>query len=138
VGKEEKAKSDNGNDSHAPLPTSLASEHDSPRDVADKMSEKYELSNAQGAQIEQYIADKGLGYVLEKDRLTDSEPRENAGRYFMAALRDDFKAPKRTIKPKLAKLRQASQAKADPRDKLSDAELKAQATPLREFRESYD
>jgi hypothetical protein len=66
----------------------------SPRDVAEKFIEKYDLNDAQGAKIEDYVRAKGLGYVMDKDELASSEHRENAGRYFMAALRDDFKAAK--------------------------------------------
>jgi hypothetical protein len=97
-----------------PLLTFGPTEDDSPREVAEKLIEKYELSDYQGGQIEDYIAKDGFGYVMEKIRLTDSEPRENAGRYFMAALRDDFKAPKRTVKPKAAKSSHQKLTEAEP------------------------
>jgi hypothetical protein len=108
----------------------------SPCDVAEKCIEKYELSDRQGAQVEDYVRNNGLGYVLEKAGLTDTEPRENAGRYFMAALRDDFKAPKWTVKPKSAKQQRARQSELDPRETLSDEQLFAQAAPLRAFLEN--
>ena len=41
--------------------------------------------------------------MREKLTLTELEPRENAARYFMAALRDDFKLPVRhSVPPKKA------------------------------------
>ena len=43
-----------------------------------------------------YIKRNGIDYVREKLTLTELEPRENAARYFMAALRDDFKLPVRS------------------------------------------
>jgi hypothetical protein len=60
---------------HAPPVTSAPNGHDSPKDVADKLTETYDINDTQGAQIEGYIADKGLGYVLEKVELADLEPQ---------------------------------------------------------------
>jgi hypothetical protein len=45
--------------------------------------------------VERYIKRNGIEYLREKITLTELEPRENAARYFMAALRDDFKLPVR-------------------------------------------
>jgi hypothetical protein len=103
-----------------PQVTSDPNEHDSPKDVADKLTETYELNDSQGAQIEGYIAAKGLGYVLEKVELTDMEPRENVGRYLMAALRGDWKPPKTTTKAKPAQ-------RQEPPETVDDNELRLPA-----------
>src|SRR6516164_2121216 len=50
----------------------------------------YKLNNDQVAKIEGYVQRKGRDYLREKITLTELEPRENAARYLMAALRDDF------------------------------------------------
>lgn len=56
-----------------------------------------------------YIERNGIEYVREKLTLTELEPRENAARYFMAALRDDFKLPvRRGDQPKKPSKRPAS------------------------------
>ena len=52
----------------------------------------YQLNNEK---VERYIKRNGIEYLREKITLTELEPRENAARYFMAALRDDFKLPVR-------------------------------------------
>jgi hypothetical protein len=55
----------------------------------------YQLNDEQTKKLEGYIQRNGIEYVREKLTLTEMEPRENAARYFLAALRDDFKLPVR-------------------------------------------
>jgi len=55
----------------------------------------YQLNDEQTKKVERYIKRNGFEYVREKITLTEMERRENAARYFLAALRDDFKPPVR-------------------------------------------
>jgi plasmid replication initiation protein len=59
----------------------------------------YQLNDDQVAKVETYINRNGIEYVREKLTLTELEPRDNAARYLMAALRDDFKLPVRFEPP---------------------------------------
>jgi plasmid replication initiation protein len=77
-----------------------------PEDAATALSElpdllahvkiTFQLNDEQEKKVDGYIKRNGIGYVREKLTLTEMEPRENAARYFLAALRDDFKPPIRT------------------------------------------
>jgi plasmid replication initiation protein len=69
-------------------------------EVVSYLKNAYKLNDDQVAKIEGHLKSKGLEYVREKITLTELEPRENAARYLMAALRDDFKPPVRYIPPK--------------------------------------
>lgn len=72
-------------------------------EVVSYVKDAYKLNGDQVAKIEGYLRSKGQEYVREKITLTELEPRENAARYLMAALRDDFKPPVRYIPPKKKK-----------------------------------
>jgi plasmid replication initiation protein len=63
----------------------------------------YQLNNEQTKKIQGYIMANGMQYVLDKITLTESQPRENTARFFLAALRDDYKMPVRHIPAKKIK-----------------------------------
>jgi plasmid replication initiation protein len=65
------------------------------KDLLGYLTATYQLNDEQEKKVEGYIKRNGIDYVREKLTLTELEPRENAARYFMAALRDDFKLPVR-------------------------------------------
>ena len=94
----------------------------------------YNLNNDQVAKIEGYVQRKGREYLREKITLTELEPRENAARYLMAALRDDFKPPVRYVPPK----KKTPRAPAPPEKSapLEDEERAARVRMLRAFRQS--
>jgi plasmid replication initiation protein len=78
---------------------------DKPEEVVSYVKNAYQLNDDQVAKIESHLKSKGLEYVREKITLTELEPRENAARYLMAALRDDFRPPVRYVPPKKARAR---------------------------------
>jgi len=94
----------------------------------------YKVNNDHVAKIERYVQDKGWEYLREKITLTELEPRENAARYLMAALRDDFKPPVRYVPPK-KKTPRSPGAPEEPAP-LKDEERAARVRMLREFRQS--
>jgi plasmid replication initiation protein len=69
-------------------------------DFLENLRASYQLSEEQIGKIKGYIKNRGLGYVREKLTLTEMEPRENAARYLLAALRDDFKPPVKLVPEK--------------------------------------
>ncbi|MGA8655906.1 MAG: replication initiation protein [Chthoniobacterales bacterium] len=82
---------------------------DKPEEVVSYVKNAYQLNDEQVAKIESHLKSKGLEYVREKITLTELEPRENAARYLMAALRDDFRPPVRYVPPKKARARRPTQ-----------------------------
>src|SRR4029077_9621582 len=69
-------------------------------DLLEHLRAAYQLNEEQIGKIRGYIKNRGLGYLREKLTLTDTEPRENAARYLLAALRDDFKPPVKSVPEK--------------------------------------
>ena len=66
------------------------------RDLLAYLKTSFQLNEEQENKVDGYVKRNGIEYVREKLTLTEMEPRENAARYFLAALRDDFKPPVRT------------------------------------------
>jgi plasmid replication initiation protein len=60
----------------------------------------YGLNESQVGKLRAYAERNGLPYVKEKVAITELEPRRNAARFLLAALRDDFKMPIRTVAKK--------------------------------------
>jgi plasmid replication initiation protein len=59
----------------------------------DRISAEFALNARQAEALVDYIARDGITYLLEKAEIVRSEPRQNAARAFIAALRDDWKKP---------------------------------------------
>ena len=98
------------------------------------VKDAYKLNNDQVAKIEGYVERKGPEYLREKVTLTELEPRENAARYLMAALRDDFKLPVRYV-PRKKKIPRPAVPPEEPVP-LKDEERAARVRMLRAFRQS--
>lgn len=106
-----------------------------PQDLLEYLTATYQLNEDQEKKVEGYIKRNGIDYVREKLTLTELEPRENAARYFMAALRDDFKLPVRNgnqfkkpaKRPSPAVIEEVSQ---------TDEERRSAAEKLREMRQA--
>ena len=64
-------------------------------DQTGALAEEFGLSPNQRTLIRGYVQDRGAGYVHEKAEIIRAEPRENAARAFLAALKQDWKAPRR-------------------------------------------
>jgi hypothetical protein len=87
--------------------SSLASKDEDPRDIVDKLNGEFGLSRAQSRLVEDYLNNRGSGYVLEKAAIVRSQPRKNLGGAFEKALDDDWKAPKTSEPPKRQKYQPA-------------------------------
>jgi hypothetical protein len=85
----------------------LASEDKDPRDIVDKLTDEFGLSRSQSRLVEDYLNNRGSGYVLEKAAIVRSQPRKNLGGAFEKALEDDWKAPKASEPPKRQKAQPA-------------------------------
>jgi plasmid replication initiation protein len=95
----------------------------------------YQLNDEQMAKVSGYISKNGIEYVREKVTLTELEPRENVARYFMAALRDDFKLPVRRV-PEPKRPRKTAGAALPVEPEQTDDERVAAAQRLRDLRRS--
>ena len=63
-------------------------------EVIDQWMEEFGLSARQRESIQGYILERGINYVREKAEIVRAAPRENAARAFLAALKQDWKAPR--------------------------------------------
>jgi plasmid replication initiation protein len=90
----------------------------------------YQLNNEQIKKIQGYIVANGMKYVLDKIAVTESQPRDNTARFFLAALRDDYKLPVRHIPPKKVKPKR----EVLPAPEISEEECRRSAEQLREWR----
>jgi plasmid replication initiation protein len=69
------------------------------------IKEAYQLNNDQVTRVQSYIAESGMQYVVDKISVTEREPRDNVARFFLAALRDDYKIQVRHVPVKKPKPR---------------------------------
>ena len=95
--------------------------------------DRYGLNDQQKTAVEKYYTERGEAYVREKAAIVDQEPRENAARAFLAALRDDWKP-----KVKIAKVRKTPRRNLDARvaeEPVAEEVSKKLAEELREFRQ---
>lgn len=65
-----------------------------------KLKQDFGLSAPQVNTVRQYIQNNGMAYVEEKIAVVNSEPRPNAARAFLAALKGDWQLPVRYKPPK--------------------------------------
>ena len=109
------------------------SELSEPQELVEYVRATYQLNDDQQKKVGGYIERNGIEYVREKLTLTELEPRENAARYFMAALRDDFKLPvRRGDQPKKPSKRPASSVVEEvPK---TDQELREEREKVREMK----
>ena len=90
----------------------------------------YQLNNEQIKKIQGYIVANGIQYVLDKIALTESQPRENTARFFLAALRDDYKMPVRHIPAKKIK----AQKEVLPELTITEEEQRMNLEHIREWK----
>jgi plasmid replication initiation protein len=90
----------------------------------------YQLNNEQTKKIQGYIVANGMQYVLDKITLTESQPRENTARFFLAALRDDYKMPVRHIPTKKIK----AQKEVFPVPEITEEERRKSLEHIREWK----
>jgi plasmid replication initiation protein len=75
-------------------------------DALAEIAKEFGLTRTQELGLRAYAVREGLQYLLDKAQIVRSQPRTNAARAFLAALRDDWKPakplpPKKAPKPKL-------------------------------------
>jgi hypothetical protein len=92
-----------------------------------KLKDDFGLSGPQMKTIEQYIQTNGMAYIEEKIAVVDSEPRPNAARAFLAALKCDWKLP---VKRKLPKRRSQPPAQLPPEMSAEEWEKKREETRM--------
>jgi Initiator Replication protein len=95
---------------------------------------RYGLSESQRPTLNNHYAKHGVAYIREKMFVVDQEPRQNAAKAFLAALRDDWKPKIQTVKPPSpAKKKRVPQPEEPP---VSDEERAQTSAQLREFIET--
>ena len=85
-----------------------------------KLKQDFGLSAPQIKTVEQYIETNGMAYVEEKIAVVNSEPRPNAARTFLAALKGDWKLP---VKRKPVPIPKPQPLPQEPPPEMSDEEL---------------
>ena len=108
----------------------MSAEH---QELVQGFQKRYGLNDQQKTAVEKYYTERGEAYVREKASIVDQEPRENAARAFLAALRDDWKP-----KVKIAKVRKTPRPNLDTRaagEPIAEETSKKLAEGLREFRQ---
>jgi uncharacterized protein GlcG (DUF336 family) len=103
------------------------------------------LNAKQAEALGDYIARDGIIYLLEKAEIVRSEPRQNAARAFIAALRDDWKKPVAIVdqqKAEKAKQRQEiarrEKAEAAAKQARESAEWEKNQSRIREYLETLN
>ncbi len=103
-------------------PEQATAEIDSDREAAlleAKVQPEFGLSARQLDMVREFIEKKGIEYVREKIAVVDSEPRKNAARTFLAALKGDWKLPVKRKPPPIPKSQPPPQ---EPPPEISDEE----------------
>jgi plasmid replication initiation protein len=102
------------------------------QELVKAFAERYGLSDQQKTAVEKYCTERGEAYVREKAAIVDQEPRENAARAFLAALRDDWKPKVKITKVHKAPRGNSHSALEEP---VAEEISKKLAEGLREFRQ---
>ena len=98
-------------------------------EIVGYIQKTYHLNDKQVRKVQAYISGNGLKYVLDKIAITECQPRDNAARYFLAALRDDFKMPVRHVVVKKTKPR------SEPEEpKITDEGRRVSVEKIKEWR----
>ena len=96
---------------------------------------RYGLNESQRPTLQNHYAKRGVAYIREKMIVVDQEPRQNAAKAFLAALRDDWKPKIQTVKPPAP----AKKKTVPPQPEevpVSDEERAQTGAKLREFIET--
>jgi plasmid replication initiation protein len=102
------------------------------QELVQAFAERYGLNDQQKTAVEKYCTERGEAYVREKAAIVDQEPRENAARAFLAALRDDWKPKVKITKAYKTPRRNLHAAPEKP---VAEEISKKLAEGLREFRQ---
>jgi plasmid replication initiation protein len=100
--------------------------------LLDESVERYALNEVQRTKIHEYLVQRGAQYIREKMFVVDQEPRENAAKAFLAALRDDWKPKIQTLKPPSPAKKKAVPPQPE-EPPVSDEERAQTSAQLKEF-----
>ena len=95
---------------------------------------RYGLSESQRSTLQNHYAKRGVAYIREKMIVVDQEPRQNAAKAFLAALRDDWNPKIQTVKPPPAKKKTVPPQPEEP--PATDEERAQTSAKLKEFIET--
>jgi plasmid replication initiation protein len=101
-------------------------------DLIDELAARYGLNEKQRQKVANYQAEKGIDYLRQKVTVVDQEPRQNAAKAFLAALRDDWKPKIETVKQPPAPNKKRVQLKP-PEPEATDQERVQTSAKLKEF-----
>jgi replication initiator protein len=103
--------------------------------LLEECMKRYGLSESQRSTLQNHCAKHGVAYIREKMVVVDQEPRQNAAKAFLAALRDDWKPKIQTVKPPAPpKKKRVEPRPAQP--EATDEERAQTGAKLREFIET--
>jgi plasmid replication initiation protein len=98
------------------------------------LAEEFGLTKTQEIGLNGYVIREGIEYVLEKASIVRAEPRENAARTFLAAVRGDWQPPRKVLPARKVKHPTPPVAEAAP---PTEKERAAAVGTLREFRRTF-
>jgi plasmid replication initiation protein len=101
-----------------------------------KLKDDFGLSAPQMKTIEQYLQTNGMGYIEEKIAVVNSEPRPNAARTFLAALKGDWKLPVKRKPPPKPKSQPPQEQSSEMSDEESANQREKTRAMFNEFRKS--
>ena len=67
------------------------------KELLGALADEFGLTKSQEIGLSGYVIREGIEYVLEKASIVRAEPRENAARTFLAAVRGDWKPPRKVL-----------------------------------------
>jgi plasmid replication initiation protein len=98
------------------------------------LADEFGLTKTQEIGLSGYVIREGIEYVLEKASIVRAEPRENAARTFLAAVRGDWKPPRKVLLARKVKHSGSPVSVATP---PTEQERTAAIGALREFRQTF-
>ena len=78
-------------------PDELPEVTDEQKALLSGLADEFGLTRSQEAGLGVYVVREGVDYVLEKAAIVRAEPRENAARAFLAALKNDWHPPRKVL-----------------------------------------
>ena len=104
------------------------------KELLSALADEFGLTKTQEIGLSGYVIREGIEYVLEKASIVRAEPRENAARTFLAAVRGDWKPPRKVL---LARKVKHSGSPVSVATSPTEQERTAAIGALREFRQTF-
>jgi Initiator Replication protein len=99
--------------------------------LLEECMKRYGLSESQRSTVQNHYTKRGVAYIREKMIVVDQEPRQNAAKAFLAALRDDWKPKIQTVKPLPLPKKRVEPKPQEP--EVTDEERAQTSAELRQF-----